>query len=325
MKIHTGLISTVMISMVLILSGIPDAEAKRFGGARSFGGKSSYSSPFRRSTTAGSTRSASQKKASSQNQAARQGLSRRGGFMGMLGGLALGGMLGALFFGGAFENFNFMDILVFGGIAYLLFKLFAAKSGSSRQPVYSSQQSKESSGHEQYKPQSFDTSSAQQRSAGFDTDMLFGQNKKQSFNSSSSFDDGGHDADFEDDVVPAGFDEADFLSGAKGAFRDLQKAWDNGDLAEIRGLTTDKVFAEIQHQLQQSTEKNQTDVLNIDAELLSIREIGSGLEAVVMFDTVIREDASAQAEQVREVWHFIKSKNSLQPKWYLDGIQQLEQ
>jgi predicted lipid-binding transport protein (Tim44 family) len=58
--------------------------------------------------------------------------SKRGGLMGLLGGLALGGLLGSLFFGGAFENFNFMDILIFGGIAYLLYKLFAAKAGRPR-------------------------------------------------------------------------------------------------------------------------------------------------------------------------------------------------
>jgi hypothetical protein len=41
-----------------------------------------------------------------------------------------------LFFGGAFENFNFIDILVFGGIAFLLYKLFAARAGAAQRPSY---------------------------------------------------------------------------------------------------------------------------------------------------------------------------------------------
>ncbi|MCK5477991.1 MAG: Tim44 domain-containing protein [Methylococcales bacterium] len=318
-----GIFVTVLISFTLTFAGISDAEAKRFGGARSFGGKSSYSSPYRRSATSKPTRSASQQKAYNQNQAARQSMSRRGGFMGMLGGLALGGLLGAMFFGGAFEGFNFMDILIFGGVAYLLFKLFAAKASVRQRPAYGTDDSFNSrqSDYSQYQKQPFSNSS-QQRSAGFDTDFLFDKNKKQNFSSDADFlnegDSGVHS-------IPAGFDEADFLVGAKGAFKDLQKAWDKRDLAEIRGLTTDKVFAEIQDQLKTSTDINKTDVLKIDAELLSIREIGSELEAVVLFDTIIREDVHSQAEQVREVWHFIKSKNSLQPKWYLDGIQQMEE
>jgi len=329
MKKMIGLFASVLISFTLIIASTPDAEARRFGSSRSFGGKSSYSSPFKRSTKSKSapTRSASQQQAYNKNQTARQGMSRRGGLMGMLGGLALGGLLGSMFFGGAFENFNFMDILIFGGIAYLLFKLFAAKSAARPQPAYSRAANNAQASKSQYKPQPF-KSSAQQRSAGFDTDMLFNKDKKASYSAeteSFSDNDDQQDADFEQHVVPAGFDEADFLAGATAAYKDLQKAWDKRELAEIRGLTTDKVFAEIQQQLQESSESNQTDVLKVEAELLSIREIGSDLEAVVLFDSIIREDVDAQSEQVKEVWHFIKSKNSLQPKWYLDGIQQLEQ
>ena len=38
----------------------------------------------------------------------------------------------------------------------------------------------------------------------------------------------------------------------------------------------------------------------------------------------LREDANTQASQVREVWHFTKPIAAQQPKWFLDGIQQLE-
>lgn len=312
----TGFVITLLIGLSLTIGGIHDAEAKRFGGARSFGSKPSYSKPYRRST-ANPTRSASQQRAYQQNQAARQSMTRRGGLMGMLGGLALGGLLGAMFFGGAFEGLNFMDILVFAGIAYLLFKLFASKSGASRQPSYSRSgytSDKEDFSYSQYN----DTRSRRTDSAGFNTDVLFGQDKKSRSGQNTI------DADFNDIIVPEGFDEQAFLSGAKSAFKQLQEAWDNKDLAEIRGLTTDKVFAEIQAQIQSESTENHTEVLKIDAELLDIREIGTEMEAVVLFDTIMREDLNGQAEQVREIWHFIKSKYNSQRTWSLDGIQQLE-
>ena len=325
MKKTTGFFATVFIGLTLVLGGIPDAEAKRFGGSRSFGGKSSFSKPFRRSATSKPTRSASQQQAFNKNQAARQGMSRRGGLMGMLGGLALGGLLGSMFFGGAFENFNFMDILVFGGIAYLLYKLFAAKAGARRQPAYSRgsyNAPQDDTPSYTQKTESPFSNTTQNRSAaaGFDTDVLFNKNKKPG----AKVEDYQNDADFEEMVMPEGFDEADFLAGATGAFKDLQKAWDNHDTAEIRGLTTDKVFAEIQDQLNASTESNQTDIVTINAELLNIKEIGSELEAVVLFEGLIKEDPHADAEPVKEVWHFMKSRSSMQPKWYLDGIQQLD-
>jgi predicted lipid-binding transport protein (Tim44 family) len=308
MNKFTSIVAFCLIALSLNLGGMSDADAIRFGGGGSFGGRSSYSAPYKRSAIPPS-RSASQQQAAAQNQAARQGMTNRGGLMGMLGGLALGGLLGSLFFGGAFENINFMDILVFGGIAYLLYKLFAAKARTSQRPAYN----RTANDYEESQP-------IQSNPAGFDTDVLFNKDKKLSAGQIFQPDSG-----FNNTVaVPEDFDQQAFLSGAKIAFTTLQKAWDDRDLAEIRGLSTDKVFAEIQDQLKASTDVNRTGILKLDAELLEVREIGSELEAVVLFDAIMREDVNAQAEQIREVWHFVKPKISIQPKWLLDGIQQLE-
>jgi predicted lipid-binding transport protein (Tim44 family) len=308
MNKYTNIIAFLLIALSLNLGSMPDAEAKRFGGGSSFGGRSSYSAPYKRSAIPPS-RSASQQQSAAQNQAAKQGMANRGGLMGMLGGLALGGLLGSLFFGGAFENFNFMDVLVIGGLAYLLYKLFAAKAGAAQRPVYDRTQND----YQESQP-------VQSNQAGFNTDVLFNNNKKQSAGQSYQQDAGFNNTG----AVLEDFDQQAFLSGAKIAFTTLQKAWDDRDIAEIRGLTTDKVFAEIQDQLKASVSENQTGILKLDAELLEAREIGSELEAVVLFDAIMREDINAQAEQVREVWHFVKPKISIQPKWLLDGIQQLE-
>jgi len=315
----TGIIAALLMGLSLTLGGMSDADAKRFGGGSSFGGRSSYSAPYQRSATPAS-RPANQQQAAAPNQAAKPGWASRPGLMGMLGGLALGGLLGSMLGGGGFNGINFMDMLVFGGIAFLLYKLFVAKkAGSAQQPVYNR------TADNSYR----DTVSSYQESeptqanpAGFDTDILFKKDKNTA--ASSYAQPVQQDAEFASVVVPKDFDQQAFLSGAKIAFANLQKAWDERDLAEIRGLTTDKVFAEIQDQLKASDAENRTEILKLEAELLEVREVGSELEAVVLFDSIMREDANAQAEQVREVWHFIKPKVSIQPKWYLDGIQQLE-
>lgn len=313
MKKFSSTVLTLLVALTLSLGNISDAEAKRFGGGSSFGSRPSFSQPYQRSAAPQSapSRSASQQQAAQQNQAARQSWAGRGGLMGLLGGLALGGLLGSLFFGGAFQHLNLMDILVFAGLAFLLYKLFAARAGSSR-PAYdrSAQDYRDTSSS--YTPYQ----APQNSQSGFDTDLLFGKNNSGPGQAS------GHQ-NVAPVSVPAGFDQEAFLNGAKNAFRTLQKAWDERDLAEIRSLTTDKVFAEIQTQLSASQQDNHTDLLKLEAELLEVREVGSELQAVVMFDAIMREDADAQSGQVREVWHFVKAKASLQPKWYLDGIQQL--
>ncbi|MGD0958722.1 MAG: Tim44-like domain-containing protein [Methylomonas sp.] len=301
MKKKTHICLSLLIAMALLFAGIHEAEAKRFGGGGSFGSKPSYSQPFQGSASPNSfaqpLRSPVQQQAAAQNQAARQGLSNRGGLMGMLGGLALGGLLGSLFFGGAFEHINFMDMLLFAGLAYLLYRLFTAGKRQN-QPL--------TSGYARNSYADASSSFEQQPSSarGFDTDILSKGRNSTPVN------------------PPAGFDQQSFLVGAERAYRHLQEAWDQHDLASIRGLTTDKVFAEIQDQMRASAANNKTEVLKVQPELLEIREAGSDLEATVLFDALLRENG-AEAEQVKEVWHFIKPINSQQPKWFLDGIQQL--
>ncbi len=311
-----GIFATLFLAMTLLMAGIQEAQAKRLGGGKSFGSRPSYSAPYQRSTSpaAGSQpiRSASQQQAAAQNQAARQGWAGRGGLMGMLGGLALGGLLGSMFFGGAFENLNMMDILVFAGIAFLVFRLFR---GRQNQPAAGTAYAR--TGHtENPAPGEYaDTTAPGTKSAGFNTDLLFGKNAP-----APAFD---QPASANAAQVPADFDQTAFLAGAESAFRYLQSAWDSRDLAAIRGLTTDKVFAEIQDQLRASATDNKTEILKLTSELLEVREQGSELEAVVLFESLIRED-EGETQQVREVWHFTKPVNSKQPKWFLDGIQQLE-
>jgi len=317
MNKYTGIIATLLIGLSLTLGVMSDADAKRFGGGSSFGGRSSYSAPYQRSATP-PTRPA-QQQAATPTQAPNPALPNRSGLMGMLGGLALGGLLGSLFHGGGFQGINFLDILIFGGIAFLLYKLFAAKkAGSVQQPAYH----RTADNNYQEPTSNQEPQSNQTGPAGFNTDILFG-NKNNTGSSEQLSQPVQQDANFGTAAIPAGFDQQAFLDGAKIAFANLQKAWDERDLAEIRGLTTDKVFAEIQDQLKSSTAENRTEILKLEAELLEVREVGSELEAVVLFDSIMREDRDAQAGQVREVWHFIKPKVSVQPKWYLDGIQQL--
>jgi len=155
--------------------------------------------------------------------------------------------------------------------------------------------------------------SSSERGAGFDTDI---------------FSKGGRAAP---QATPApvaflsDFDQQQFVSGAKAAYTMMQAAWDRGDLAELRSLTTDKVFGELQDQIRaRGAAANQTDLLKVDCEILEVRDVSGNREATVLFDVMMREDPSARPQQVREVWHFVRALKSRQPTWFLDGIQQLE-
>lgn len=306
----------LLFGLTLGYAAIPDAEAKRLGGGSSFGSKSSFSKPAQRSSTPASTTPAQKT-----NQTQRAAMSQRGGLMGMLGGLALGGLLGALFFGGAFENLNFFDILIFAGIAFLLYKLFASKARRAGQGAAPAAAGGFGGFGRQQAPAESQEQPAQQRGSvgrDFDTDLMFRKGQAGEAGAAA--------AQSEPVVEPAGFDRAAFLGGAEQAYRQLQQAWDQGDLAELRGLTTDQVFAELQDQLRDRQGDNRTDLLKVNTELLEVREVGDSQEAAVMFDVLMREndaEGDGRPYQVREVWHFTRASTSSRPTWFLDGIQQL--
>jgi predicted lipid-binding transport protein (Tim44 family) len=329
MKKLMGFFLSVLIGLTLTLSGFEDAYAKRMGGGKSFGSKPSYGESYKRSTDAGQPSSSFQQpayqSAAQRNQSLRDSFSRRGGLMGMLGGLALGGLLGAMLFGGAFENINFLDILLLGLVAFMLFKLFAARRRAAAEPdaapagAYPAGYAPTPDINDSDRAYERRGDFAQSGPAGFDTDVLFNKGDRPR-SPSERFESREGTAS-----LPSDFDVPAFLGGAKAAYEMMQKAWDAGDLAELRALTTDQVFGELQDQLRErGREANRTELLKLELELLEVVDVGSDREAVVLFDVLMRESPQDEPQQVREVWRFVRPKHSRQPTWFLDGIQQVE-
>ncbi len=288
-------------ALILALSSIGGAEAKRFGGGRSFGGKSFYSQPFKRSQLQ-RQRTFNQQKAIQRNQTSRQSWRNRGGLLGWLAPFAIGGLLGALFFGGAFEHLNLMDILVFGGLALLAFKLLSRRSGAAAETPVGAMGGYANAGFRE------------KTSAPFDTDILGKKDRNKSLSS--------HDFPAEIEI-PSDFDLQGFLEGAKRAFRQLQEAWNRNELAEIRGLTTDEVFIEIKRQKAMADHDLPVKILDLDAELVGFEEDAHYQQASVLFTARIQE-GSHSPETIQEVWHFVRPRRGFNATWQLDGIQQVE-
>ena len=297
-----NLFATLMVMgtcLLLTVATSSPAEAKRLGGGSSFGSKFSHSDSVKRSSPDQSVQRQSSP-AAQQNTQAKQQMASKGGMMGILGGLAIGGLLGALFFGGAFENINFFDILIFGLIAFILFKLFASRP---RQPATANG------------PTSHEFSSEMPQQSNSPAQPTASQQKPD-----NSF--GGITLDQLRSEISSDFDKEGFLEGAKSCYARLQHAWDDSDLADLRQFTTDHVFAELQEQLRNRQQASDTKILSLNAELMSTRQLGESMEATVLFEARLNEDG--EETLVSEVWHFVRPAGALTPTWYLDGIQQVE-
>jgi predicted lipid-binding transport protein (Tim44 family) len=249
---------------------VPDVEAAgRMGGGRSVGAQRSITSTPKQ-TPAKPAQQQAQGQQQGQQQAAPASTGSRWGAI--LGGLAIGGILGYLFGGSGLLGILLLAVLAV--VVVLAVRAFAARRQEAQQPV---------------------------QFAGMRETVSLPMNTE----SAGS--------------VPAGFDTAGFLRGAKMNFLRLQAANDAGRLEEIRELTTDELYQE----LKKDVGNNQhTEVQGLDAELLEVATEGAQHWASVRFSGTISEERSAAPAAFSEVWNLVKPADG-STGWLLAGIQQM--
>ena len=305
---------SAFLILVMLAFAYGEANAARIGGGRSFGGRPSMSQPFTKPTPPVNSQSMRQQTASRQ-QAATAATPNRGlfgGMGGMLGGLLAGSLIGSLLFGGGFSGGGFLDIIIIAVLLYFGFKFFARRRAASQ--TTATQTAGQAPSFDMDRQQS-STDSIHQRSSGqrggFDWDALStpAAGSSPSYQASSR--------------VPAGFDEEEFLRGAKAAYTRLNASWDKRDLNDIAQFSTPAFLAELRKQAEGDKIPGTTEIMLVNASIVEVSTIGNEEIAQVYFDVLLREDPSQDAPtEVREVWHFVRPADG-QGTWKLDGIQQV--
>ncbi len=265
---------------------VVDAEARRMGGGKSFGKQ--------RQSLQQSRQNQQQPPASNPSPASSGSGGKWGG---ALAGLAAGGLLAALFMGGAFEGINMMDIvmliLIVGVVIFIVRLMRRSRAGVSAQRIqhYSSANA---AAYDELPPRS-----------GMDTALEGNSHSNQN-------------------SVPPDFKIEPFLRNAKMSFIRLQAANDAGDLSDIREYTTPEMFAEISLQIQERGDVVQkSEVMFIDATFLNVETNNATAIASVRFTGKIRELPDGEPEVFDEVWHVEKNLNDSNSVWLLAGIQQV--
>ena len=288
---------TFLIGVCAVLLGVvlaaSDAEAKRLGGGRSIGTQRSVTNTPPASTPA---KPAQQQAAPGAQQAApaapaASGLSR---WLPMLGGLAIGGLLGSMFggFGGGFGGILLLALLAIAAV--IAFKAFARRRDDA-----ASQQSVQFAG-------------------------MGGRETVRMPAAPSSPEASAQKQETQTAAIPAGFDTATFLRGAKLNFIKLQAANDAGNLDEIREFATQEMFDELSRDVRAPVNGGQhTDVVSLNADLLEVATEGDKHWASVRFSGTVREAPGAAAESFEEVWNLVKPADG-SSGWLLSGIQQMQ-
>jgi len=266
-----------------------DAEAKRLGGGGSVG-MSRNSAPMQRQATLPPKQAnpASQQAAPAAAPAPAPQASGMSRWLGPLAGIAAGIGLAALLshfgMGEGMANILMIAALIFGAI--FVFRLLFARKAAP-QPAYAGPADNGPARFEPLQPVSGGVAAA-------------------------------------DATIPADFDVAGFLRQAKLNFNRLQAANDAGNMDDIKTFTSPEVFAEVQMQYEERGKtKQQTDVIQLDAELVEVVTEEKRHIASVRFHGQLREEANAAPINFDEVWHLIKPVDGSEG-WRVAGIQQIQ-
>jgi len=263
----------------------PEVHAKKFGGSKSFG--KSYKTAPQKQTPAAAT-------------PAKQGMSKKGMLGGMLGGLLVGGLIASMF-GGAFEGFQFMDMIIMAGVAFLLFRLF---KGMMRAKAASQQGSAHS-------PQTASGPAFRQEAP---TDATSNPASQGGFSGSSN-----NDVPFN---LPADFDLTNFLSGARSHYKTLQKAWNENDLETIQEYVSIELYNELREQRKELEGEQHTEVMFLDAELVRAESTASLSQVSVKFNGRYRDGHEDVEADINEVWHLERNLTQENAPWLITGIEQ---
>jgi predicted lipid-binding transport protein (Tim44 family) len=220
--------------------------------------------------------------------------------MPMLGGLALGGLLGALIgssgFGTMLLTWLALAALVFG-VIFVVRMLLARRAGPAQPMSYAAGG-----------PQNTYSTLGNETVAAPPPSQASGLDR--------------HPAAVQSASIPAGFDTAGFLRAAKLNFMKLQLANDSGNVEELREFTTPDLFDELRRDvLQRGGASQQTDVLSLNADLLEVSTEANRHWASVRFSGLIRESQGSAPESFEEIWNLAKPRDG-SSGWLLAGIQQ---
>ena len=287
------------IAIVVGLGMTPqDAEAKRLGGGKSFGmqRQASPAAPAAAPTQAAKPAAPAAAPAATATPP-KQGMSR---FLGPLAGLAAGLGIAALLshfgLGEGMASFLMIALLVFAAI--FVVRLLMRK----REPQPAMQYAGAAPGASA--PANFTPVASQ-------------------FEAGQAGVGAGGTASAAAGSIPADFDVPGFLRQAKLNFIRLQAANDRGDMDDIRQFTAPELYAEIEMQYRERGSKAQeTDVQQLDAEVLEVVTEAGNHIASVRFHGTLREDDAAPAA-FAEVWHLTKPTDGSRG-WAIAGIQQVQ-
>ncbi|MBP7997291.1 MAG: TIM44-like domain-containing protein [Thiopseudomonas sp.] len=270
---------SIALALCLGLTFSLDADAKRFGGGKSWGAKPKHSQMQKQQAQPAAGQTTGKQPATA---------GAKPGIGGMLMGMAAGGLLASMFMGGAFEGLQIMDILIFGLIAFVIFKLIASRRRQMPQAATAG-------------------GPAMQREAHNANQNIFG---------------GSSAAARPVIQVPAWFNESNFLQAAEGHFNALQQHWDANEMHLIAEFVTPEMLTFLTTERSSLGDAMQSTYIDdLTVQLDGLDEQSDLTVATITFHGIAKTSRFDQGEAFSESWRMERKNGDNQP-WLIAGIRQ---
>ena len=315
-------LKNILMALAVTMAGVGmvsapmDAEAKRLGGGRASGMQRQMpakqpsaapdASPNQMNKSAAPTNAAAPAAAGAAAQPAKR--SWMGPIAGLAAGLGIAALMSHFGMGEAFGNFLMMALLAVAAVALITFLMRRFKGGAQQASGPQLAGAGAPYGQQFNQPDSRDAVAQPMQRQAFDAAPVAAA--------------GGAGAAVAGNLshVPAGFDAEGFQRIAKMIFIRLQAANDAGNVDDLRKFTTPELFASLRLDLQErGNAANQTDVMQLDAELVDTAQENGQWIASVRFHGLIREEVNAGAQPFDELWHLVKPLDN-SGEWAIAGI-----
>ncbi len=322
---HLLVALSVAVAAVSLGLAPSDADAKRLGGGKSAGMQRQApppsATPNSTPPTANAPAAAAAPAAATTGAAAAAAAPKRN-WMGPLAGLAAGLGIAALFshlgMGEGLANFMMMALMAVAAFFVIRFLLARFGGGAKRQggqggPQLAGAGAGAPMGNAsawQAPTPSATQPAPMQRSALQETSGLGGAAAAAAVPAATA----------SVTELPGGMPAADFERLAKMVFIRMQAANDAGNVDDLRRFTTPELFASLRLDLQErGAAQQQTDVVQIDAQVVEVAQDNGQDIVSVRFHGLIREAADAGAEPFNELWHLVRPADG-QGEWAIAGI-----
>ena len=293
MKSKLTLITTVFTAFFLMFAVVSEADAKRFGGGGF--GKSFKTSPF------ASKKAAPAKKDQQQQQA---GQKKSGMMGGLMGGLLAGGLFAALLGSGAFEDLQVMDMIIMALLAFVAFKLFKGFM-SSRQ---------------QAQPRMAADGNSPQRN-NFEMPRDANNDQSRSSQEIPTAEETGFNQDEIPFNLPEGFDQQGFIEGSLNHYRTVQESWNKGELETIKEYVSPELFAALSQQRSKLMVPPQTEIVDLNAEIVRADQAGDSAEISILFRGVCKDELEKSQDGIFDIWHLQRDLSTENADWVIVGIE----